>query len=112
PSSAVTFPKILDASPSNITNAATEGPDHINNIEQVVIDNPASGNYTINIQGSVAQNPSQEYYIVYDFIPNTTTLLFPGAGTVLNPGEQTYIAWDEYGNGTHTFNLEYSTVNV
>lgn len=106
-----TFPKILNPAPAGVTTAAAEGADHINNIEQVVISSPSAGIYTLNIQGSIAQNPSQDYYIVYDFIPVNTQLVFPAGGTVLKPGEATTIAWDSYGAPANTFSLEYSTNN-
>jgi hypothetical protein len=46
---------------------AVRGKDKINNIEQVTIENPASGSYTINIIGSYVSNASQEYGIVYEY---------------------------------------------
>ncbi len=108
PSTAITFPKILNPAATNVLAAATEGPDHLNNIEQVIIDNPVAGNYTLNIEALVAQNPAQDYFIVYDFIQPDLKLTFPSAGAALVPGEQTLVAWDSYG-GSNTFTLEYST---
>jgi hypothetical protein len=64
------------------------------------------------VQGTaIAQNPSQEYYVVYDVIPVSTELVYPAAGTIVTPGEQTYIAWDSYGAPSNTFSLEYSEDN-
>jgi hypothetical protein len=111
PSAVTTYPKILNPAPGGVSNPATEGPDHVNNIEQVVIDNPGAGSYTINIQGSVAENPSQEYFIVYDFIQSGLQVAFPSGGTVFMPGEQAVISWDSYGGPANTFSLEYSTDN-
>ena len=60
PSSVVTLPKLLDPTPANVNNPATTGVDNINNIEQVVIDKPAEGSYTITVKASsVVQNPRQ-----------------------------------------------------
>ena len=49
PASLTVLPKILDTIPSHVTNTSTEGPDHINNIEQVVINNPLAGAYSIKV---------------------------------------------------------------
>lgn len=46
---------------------AVRGKDKINNIEQVTIENPASGSYTINAIGSYVSNTSQEYSIAYEY---------------------------------------------
>ena len=46
-------PWILDPTPNATTldNPATTGPDHLNNMEQVLINNPSAGNYDIDITG-------------------------------------------------------------
>ncbi|GIQ60855.1 hypothetical protein Flavo103_39910 [Flavobacterium collinsii] len=46
---------------------AARGKDKINTIEQVTIENPASGSYTVNIMGSYVSNTSQEYSIAYEY---------------------------------------------
>ena len=46
---------------------AVRGKDKINNIEQVTIESPASGSYTINVIGSFVSNASQEYSIAYEY---------------------------------------------
>lgn len=46
---------------------AVRGKDKLNTIEQVTIENPASGSYTINIVGSYISNASQEYSIAYEY---------------------------------------------
>ncbi|RKR09060.1 subtilase family protein [Flavobacterium sp. 90] len=46
---------------------AVRGKDKINNIEQVTIENPPSGSYTINVTGSYVSNTSQEYSIAYEY---------------------------------------------
>ncbi|MCV9930202.1 S8 family serine peptidase [Flavobacterium sp. LS1R49] len=46
---------------------AVRGKDKINNIEQVTIETPVSGSYTINIIGAYVSNASQEYSIAYEY---------------------------------------------
>ncbi len=109
PSSTTVFPKILDTIPSHVTNVSTEGPDHINNIEQVVINSPAAGTYSIKVNGtSITQNSPQEYFIAYDLVPDSTTLSFPIGGESFSTTDSALIQWDAFGTSA-TFKLEYST---
>lgn len=111
PSAGTTLPKKLDTTAAGLQNIATTGADHINNMEQVVIDNPAAGTYTINIAAAVAQNPSQEYFLVYDIIPVSTTVTYPAGGEGLVPGETVQLHWDSYGDPANSFTVQYSTDN-
>jgi hypothetical protein len=109
PLSATIFPKILDTIPSGITNTSTEGADHVNNIEQVIINNPQAGIYSVKVKGNlVTQNSPQEYFIAYDFVPDSTKLSFPIGGESFSTIDSALIQWDAYGNGA-TFTLQYST---
>jgi hypothetical protein len=101
------LPLILDATPANVNNNATEGADHINNMEQVVIDNPAAGNYDLNVNAfSVPQGP-QEYILTYQIDMNGITVEYPFGGETLVPGQTETIRWSAYGDETNTFKLEY-----
>lgn len=112
PSSAITLPLLLDTLPANVNNTAGTGVDHINNIEQVVINNPAAGTYTVNVKGTaVTQNSPQQYFLVYDTIPVSTTLTYPIGGEHLKENDSIYISWDSYGDPTNTFTIEYSKDN-
>ena len=108
------LPYLLDHSPNPVTLdlPATNGPDHLNNVEQVLINNPASGNYNINISGfNVPQGP-QEYFVVYEIISDNITVTYPNAGESFVPGETESIHWDAVPvNTTGNFVLEYSTNN-
>jgi subtilisin family serine protease len=56
------LPWVLD--PANPGNAATRGVDSMNNAEQVYVENPATGNWTIRVKGtSIPQGP-QRYSLV------------------------------------------------
>jgi len=111
PSSVTVFPKILDTIPSHVTNTSTEGPDHINNIEQVIINNPQAGSYSVRVNGnSVTQNSPQEYFIAYDIVPDSMKLSFPIGGESFSNADSFLIQWDAFGSGS-TFTLKYSTDN-
>jgi hypothetical protein len=112
PSSATILPLILDSTAVRVNDVAITGADHTNNMEQVVITNPTAGNYGIKIKGTaIGQNPSQEYFVVYDIIPNSIQLTYPMGGDGVVPGEYTRIAWDAYGDETTSFSLQYSIDN-
>jgi Subtilase family/Secretion system C-terminal sorting domain len=112
PSSITTLPMLLDTIPANVNNTAGTGVDHINNIEQVVINNPVSGTYNIKVKGTaVTQNPRQEYFLVYDTTPVSTELTYPIGNEHLIQNDIIYISWDSWGDPTNTFTIEYSTDN-
>jgi hypothetical protein len=105
-------PLILNINPSNVNDDAVPGVDTLNNIEQVTINTPTAGTYTINITGiSVPVGGPQQYFVVYDFVPVATALTFPTGSERLTPGETVLINWDSYGGNAETFDLEYSTNN-
>jgi len=111
PSLQTILPKILNATPATVNDPATSGVDRLNNMEQVVVDVPAAGNYTIRVKGTtIAQNPSQEYFVVYDVIPVSLKLTYPVGGEGLVPGEKVKITWDAYGD-PNSFTLQYSIDN-
>jgi hypothetical protein len=115
------LPLKLDSIPANANDTATNGADHTNNIEQVVINNPVSGNYDLKSIGTtIAVNPSQEYFMVYDVIPNSLVLTNPVGGEAMVPtgtyffGAQVfdtmYVQWDDYSSPTNEmFTLEFSS---
>ncbi|MBS1610651.1 MAG: S8 family serine peptidase, partial [Bacteroidetes bacterium] len=109
PSSAVKLPYILDTIPANVTQPATTGADHVNNIEQVVINNPSAGIYTLRVKGTaITQNPRQEYFLAYDTIPVSTAITYPIGGETLTQGDFIYVTWESYGNPSNNFTIEYS----
>ena len=116
PSSTVYLPYILDATTANVNHVATTGTDHVNNIEQVVINNPAAGTYSVQVNGTaITQNPSQEYYVVYDVVPVQLKVTAPAGGEGFVPSSWQYdmlkICWEAYGYSSGTVKLEYSTDN-
>ena len=108
-----TLPNILDTANANLSKAAVSGADHINNTEQVVINNPAAGNYTIKVKGTaITQNPSQEYFVVYDPIPVQLKITTPVGGEGLlpstGPTDQIKIGWDAYGYASGSVAIDFS----
>nr|NQU94071.1 S8 family serine peptidase [Bacteroidota bacterium] len=76
---------------------AKRGTDDRNNVEQVTLEYPEAGSYTLTVDGvSIPQGP-QTYYIVYEFIPEEIILTYPYGGESLAPGEEETIRWDAFG---------------
>ncbi len=112
PSSNTYEPWILDPTPDPVTlnNPATNGPDHLNNVEQVLINDPAVGNYELDITGFNVPVGPQEYYIVYELISEHVVMTYPNGGEHFQPFIAETIHWDEV-NTTDDFVLEYSNNN-
>jgi hypothetical protein len=109
PTPATLYPRILDTANANLNNnTVITGADHVNNIEQVVINSPAAGTYTFTIKGTTVTNAQQEYFVAYDVIPVGIKLTSPAGGDNLLPGETAKISWDAHGL-TGTANLEFSS---
>ena len=111
-SSIVILPKVLDSNPANVNAPATSGADHTNNMEQVVINSPGAGNYKISVNGTaITQGAGQEYFVVYDIIPASTTLTYPIGKERLAPGDGVYVSWDVFGNASGEFRVQFSKDN-
>lgn len=112
PSSTVHQPWVLDhtANPQNLNAPATRGPDHLNNMEQVLINDPQAGNYEIEISGYNVPFGPQEYFVVYEIITENLTLTYPVGGEHFRPNYPEVIHWDAI-NTTENFTLEYSVDN-
>jgi len=105
------LPYKLDTIPANVNNAASEAADHINNIEQIVINTPSNATYTFNVKGTAVASGPQEYFVVYDIIPIQTRIVYPIGNESFLPGETETIQWESYGGPANTFLVEYSTDN-
>ncbi|MBC8756914.1 S8 family serine peptidase [Kordia sp. YSTF-M3] len=112
PVGGIQLPWILDTTPSAafLNTPATTGADHLNNMEQVLINNPTSGTYNINVAGFNVPMGPQKYYVVYEIISDGVTLTYPVGGEKFVAGTQETIHWDAT-NATSTHQLEYSTDN-
>ena len=102
------LPWVLNPDTLHVTDVATRLIDTLNNIEQVTLDNPVAGNYTITINGSSIPTGPQEFFIVYDFISTELVLTYPYGEEGIEPGVAQLIQWDVDANNTSNFTLEYS----
>lgn len=104
-----TLPWILDKiNPSLI---ATRGVDTYSNIEQVTIENPVGGTYTLKVNGTiVAMGPTQQYSLTWIIEQQNIEIIYPNGGEKLNPGSSQVITWDNAGIFTNQ-TVEYSLNN-
>ncbi|MCF8369364.1 MAG: S8 family serine peptidase [Bacteroidales bacterium] len=109
PSSMVHLPWVLShyPDPDSLNSPATKGMDHLNNMEQVSIDDPAAGSYTLTVDGFEVPWGPQEYYVFYELIMDEINLTYPIGGESFDPGEGVLVRWDAFGE-TSPFMVEYS----
>ncbi len=101
----------LDPTLASLEANAVRGIDDRNNMEQVSLENPSAGNYTINVSGfDIAQGP-QEYFLVYHFVEDEITVTYPnGDGEPMVPGVEEPLRWDAFGDAGN-FTVEFSINN-
>ncbi|RYY49574.1 MAG: hypothetical protein EOO06_06640 [Chitinophagaceae bacterium] len=103
-----TLPWILD--PQNPAAAAFRSLDNVSNIEQVTIDNPTAGAYTLRVNAaSVPQGP-QQYSITWSIDQPFIEVIFPNGNESLSPGVAETITWDNAGISSPQ-TVEYSLDN-
>ncbi|RYD93632.1 MAG: hypothetical protein EOP50_10825, partial [Sphingobacteriales bacterium] len=103
-------PLVLDPSTSGADDVATEGTDNLNNVEQIVINNPPAGAYSILVKGSAVPSGSRRYVIAYDLVEEGLELKFPSPLTPIASGDSIQIYWDA-SEGTDPFTIEFSDNN-
>lgn len=106
------LPWVLNAAPNPVTLAlpATKGVDSLNNMEEIAIDNPAAGTFTLSVTGTTVPMGVQKYYVVYEFLTDEITVIHPMGGEGIEPNSSTRIHWDAY-DTVGNFVLEYTTDN-
>ena len=99
PQSGIHLPYVLDHTPSPglLDLPATEGADHLNNVEQVAILNPAPGQYLLDVSGFSVPFGPQEFYVVYEFLTAEVQLTYPNGGEGLEPNSWQRVHWEAYG---------------
>ena len=103
------YPWLLDTTANAIAlnSNATYGNDHINNMEQITIGNPVSGNYVLSVDGYTIPFAAQEYWVIYQYITEEVQLTYPIGGEGFVPGELELIRWDA-SKGNTPFTIEYT----
>jgi len=110
PAAGTHLPFILDPNPANVGNNALNGVDTLNNSEQIVINIPAAGTYSVRVQGTLVPATTQPYVVVYDFLPVGLKMKYPVTGVTVPGNDSIYIYWDA-SDDPNSFTLEYSSNN-
>jgi hypothetical protein len=106
PNNTLHNPLVLDPTPANVSTQAVEGLDTLNNSEQVVINSPAAGSYTVTVKGTTVATGTQPFVVAYDFIPVGIKIKYPVAGIAVPSNDTVRIYWDA-SNDAAPFTLEY-----
>ncbi len=112
PGSTVFLPWTLDHRDlvSALSANAVRGIDTVNNVEQVTLSAPASGNYTLRVNGTTVPQGPQRYFVVYEYRYAKPEITYPTGGESFVPGEVESIRWNATPTGG-TFDLSYSVDN-
>lgn len=111
PDAIVHHPMVLNSNPGHVNDNAVEGVDNLNNIEQVVINTPPGGSFTVKVAGTSVPVGPQDYVIAYQIIQPSVTVESPFGNETWLPGEAETIRWSAYGGEPNSFTLEYSPDN-
>lgn len=86
---------------------AIRGRDTINNTEQVTLQNPAAGVYTIFVKASRVVNGTQPFYIAWQNPPaNKFEWTYPSGNNQLFAGDDNYLRWQS------SFNISNGTLSI
>jgi len=111
PNGDVILPWVLDHTFAKVDVPASRKVDKLNNIEQITIDNPMAGEYTLVVKGSEVPFGPQEFAVAYEINEEEVKLMFPAGGESLVPDEKYKIAWIANKNNSNPFKLEVSMDN-
>lgn len=96
------------ASPDSLTAPARRGTDSLNNVEQITVTQPASGNYQLRLTGNRIRSASQSFAIAYQIdSAQTAYFTFPTSNDPLKANSKHIIRW--FSNDTGSVQLSYST---
>ncbi|HMC98104.1 MAG TPA: S8 family serine peptidase, partial [Flavobacteriales bacterium] len=84
----------IDPSPAALNAPAVPGADHLNNMEQVVVNDPLPGTWTFVLSGfDVPQGP-QEVFLLYEFLPQGVNITWPDNGEHIASSQTHRFRWD------------------
>ena len=78
----------------SLSKPAIRGEDHVNNMEQIVIDTPSVSSLLVEIKASVLPSDALNYYLIYEYISDSITITYPNGGEPLVVNESDIIRWD------------------
>ncbi|MGB5025901.1 MAG: S8 family serine peptidase [Saprospiraceae bacterium] len=107
PNGTILLPWVLDPSPnaSTLAGGASRGIDTLNNFEQITINFPAAGVYSVRIKGKYLPSNSVNCYFLTEMEDKILRLNFPIGGEQFNITEVSQIHYTAYGQEPIQFNF-------
>ena len=68
-------------------------------MEQVFIENPEAGDYTLNVIGNRVPTPDHEYIVTWEYRTDDITVVYPAAGDRVYAADNEIIYWETIDNG-------------
>jgi hypothetical protein len=89
------LPWVLNSSPNidSLNQLPVRQKDTLNNVEQISLDNPSPGLYTIEIRGSIISTPSQGFALAYQFDTTKLKWSFPTHADNVLAGADNVLRW-------------------
>jgi len=109
PDGEVILPWVLNHNSADVNLPATRKVDALNNIEQVTIQNPIAGEYTVVVKGTEIPFGPQAFAFTYEMNVEEVMLTYPAGKESLIPDERYSITWMANQSNENTFKLELST---
>ncbi|WP_431294798.1 hypothetical protein [Pedobacter sp. P26] len=98
PTGSQILPWVLSSFPhlDSLSKPAVRKADLINNVQQITLDNPPTGAYTIHVKGNrIKQGNNQPFALAYRYIfKNTFSFICPGKNEYFFANEDNYIRWE------------------
>lgn len=99
PNANIHYPWLLDTSATQVNQpafrASASQRDSINNVEQISIETPAAGIYTIKIKGTNIPMGQQPFHVVYEMQEKELVLTHPLGGEIAIPADDLRITWND-----------------
>lgn len=104
-------PWVLDHTPNAtaLNSPAIKLTDTLNNIEQITIQQPPSGTWTISVTGTDVAMGYQLFALVYEIISPSLQIIHPNGNEKFVPGQNERIRWDAYSGLSSDFELYFSS---
>lgn len=113
PSGTTYLPWVCNPFPDtdSLTAPAVRAVDTLNNIQQVTIEFPQPGTYTIQVEGGFVPYGPQSYVLTWQFNEDEVIIRSPNEASTFIAGENATVFWDA-SFGSTQFNLSITTDNV
>ena len=79
---------------NSLSMPAIRDEDHVNNVEQIVIDTPSVSSLKIIVNATTLPSDTLDFYLIYEFINDSITVTYPNGGEPFVIGEPEIVRWD------------------